>query len=128
MNRILQLRKEVGLNQKDLAKKAKVNQTAVSQWETGRTEPGFEAIANLCSFFDVSFDYLLGRSEVRGRFNMTLEEQEEIAKIQIYEMNQEHFEAYQKLDQHGKDVIDAITRLELKRVKGEKTNAETEIE
>jgi len=127
MNRILQLRKEAGLSQRGLAKEAGVNQTAVSQWETGRTEPAFEAIANLCGFFNVSFDYLLGRSDIRGRFNMTPEEEEVLALSLIYEMNQAHFEAYQKLDQHGKDVVDAITRLELQRIRDEggDTSAET---
>jgi len=127
MNRILQLRKETGLSQKELAKYAKVNQTAVSQWETGKTEPSAESVFELCGIFDVSFDYILGRSDIRGRFNTTDEEKEILALSLIYEMNQEHFEAYQKLDQHGKDVVDAITRLELIRIKeeGDDNNAET---
>ena len=122
MNRILQLRKEARLNQRDLALKAGVNQTAVSQWETGKTEPNFDAMANMCGFFDVSFEYLLGRSDIKGRFNMTEEEKEELAKLQIYELNKAHFDAYLKLDQHGKDVIDTITKLELKRIREERTN------
>lgn len=127
MNRIIELRKQAGLSQKELAQKAGVNQTAVSQWETGKTEPGFEAMAKLCSFFDVSFDYLLGRSDIPGRFNMTEDEQDELIKLYIYELNKAHFEAYQKLDQHGKDVIDAITKIELERMREEAANAETEI-
>jgi len=119
MNRILQLRKEAGLNQKELAQRAGVNQTAVSQWETGKTEPGAEAAFSLCGVFDVSFEYLLGRSDIRGRFNMTEEEQEELAISLIYDMNKSHFEAYQKLDQHGQDVVDAITKLELRRMREE---------
>lgn len=124
MNRIIELRKKAGLSQKELAKKAGVNQTAVSQWETGKTEPSFDAMAKLCSFFDVSFEYLLGRSDIRGRFNMTVEEENEIVKLHIYELNKAHFEAYQKLDQHGKDVIDAITKIELERMWEENDNAE----
>lgn len=125
MNRILELRKEAQLSQKELAQKAGVNQTAVSQWETGKTEPNAEAAFQLCGFFDVSFDYLLGRSDIRGRFNMTKEEQDELAISLIYEMNKAHFETYQKLDQHGKDIIDAITKLELERMREESANAET---
>jgi len=130
MNRILQLRKEAGLSQKKLAEYAGVNQTAVSQWETGKTEPSAISVFELCGIFDVSFDYVLGRSDIRGRFNMTDEEKEILALSLIYEMNQEHFEAYQKLDQHGKDVVDAVTRLELRRIKYERecANAETQAE
>ena len=122
MNRIFELRKAAGLSQKELAKKTGVNQTAVSQWETGRTEPRFEAIANLCTFFNVSFEYLLGQSNKRGRFNMTLKEEDDFAKLLVYEMNQEHYEAYEKLDQHGKDIVDAVTKIELARIRDEGDN------
>ena len=128
MNRILQLRKQAGLSQKELAKKAGVNQTAVSQWETGKTEPGAEAAFCLCGVFDVSFEYLLGRSDIRGRFNMTAEEEQELAISLIYDINKAHFEAYRKLDQHGKDVIDAITKIELRRMREDGIPyAETEV-
>ena len=83
-------------------------------------------MAKLCGFFDVSFDYLLGRSDIPGRFNMTEDEQDELIKLHIYELNKAHFEAYQKLDQHGKDVIDAITKIELERMREEAANAEAE--
>jgi transcriptional regulator with XRE-family HTH domain len=119
MNRILQLRKELKLNQKELADKVGVSQTAVSQWELGKTEPNAETTFDLCGVFDVSFEFLLGRSEIRGRFNLTDEEEQQLALCHIYDMNRAHFEAYQKLDQHGKDVVDAITMLELERVKHE---------
>ena len=70
MNRIMQLRKEAGLSQKELAEKTGVNQTAVSQWETGKTSPGSGATSSLCTLFDVSFEYLLGQSDKRNHFNV----------------------------------------------------------
>ena len=39
MNRIYELRKQNGLSQQKLAEILNVHQTAVSQWEKGRTNP-----------------------------------------------------------------------------------------
>lgn len=60
MNRIRELRKSRGLSQVQLAAQLKVHQTAVSQWETGRTEPDMESARLLADFFQVSIDHLLG--------------------------------------------------------------------
>ena len=68
MNRIAELRKENGLSQQQLAQKLHVHQTAVSQWETERTEPSLTAVFDMCALFDVQADYLLGRNNERSRF------------------------------------------------------------
>lgn len=60
MNRIRQLRKTRGLSQAQVAAELNVHQTAVSQWETGRTDPDIESARALSDFFGVSLDYLLG--------------------------------------------------------------------
>ena len=60
MNRIRELRKNRNLSQMRLAKELHVHQTAVSQWETGRTEPDMESARLLSDFFGVTIDYLLG--------------------------------------------------------------------
>lgn len=52
----------MGYSQEELAKIINVHQTAVSQWEQGRTTPDIETIKKLASLFNVSVDYLLGRS------------------------------------------------------------------
>lgn len=58
-----------------------VHQTAVSQWESGRTTPAFDTIWELCDLFDVDPHYLLGHSEKRGRFRLTTKEEEELGRI-----------------------------------------------
>ncbi len=60
MNRIRDLRKTRGLSQQQLAEALQVHQTAVSQWETGRTEPDTDSARKTAEFFGVSIDYLLG--------------------------------------------------------------------
>lgn len=58
-----ELRKSRSLSQGDLAKALSVHQTAVSQWETGRTMPDIDTITQVAKYFNVSTDYLLGRDD-----------------------------------------------------------------
>lgn len=66
MNNIKLLRVEKGLSQEQLAKEAHVTQTAVSQWELGRTAPDKDVAIILADFFGVSLDFLLGRADDRN--------------------------------------------------------------
>lgn len=59
MNRVNELRKKYGFSQKKLANMINVHQTAISQWETGRTNPDFEVATKLCKIFGVSLEYLM---------------------------------------------------------------------
>lgn len=59
-NRIAMLRKEQGLNQKELGLKLDVGQTTVSAWETGKNEPDMNVLQQLSQLFDVSIGYLIG--------------------------------------------------------------------
>ena len=65
MDRISQLRKEKGLNQTGLAMLLNVSQYTISAIETGRQQPTSELLIVLADFFNVSVDYILGRSEVK---------------------------------------------------------------
>ena len=60
MNRIRELRRDHGLSQQRLADIVHVHQTAVSQWESGRTSPDLDVAARLARFFGVTVDDLLG--------------------------------------------------------------------
>ena len=60
MNRIRDLRKKNGLSQKELGRILHVDQTAVSQWETGKTSPSTETAVQIAQLFDVPVEYLLG--------------------------------------------------------------------
>lgn len=55
-----QLRKQNGLTQAQLARELQVHQTAVSQWECGRTFPDRATIIKLAAFYCVSADTILG--------------------------------------------------------------------
>ena len=62
MNRIKELRKSKKLSQEQLAELVFVGQTAVSQWEKGKSFPSAETQGLLADVFGVSVDYLLGRA------------------------------------------------------------------
>ena len=73
MNRIKQLRNEKNIYQDALAKLLGIEVAGVSKIETGRVPLKDEYIIKLADFFEVSTDYLLGKTDKR---NYDKEEQE----------------------------------------------------
>lgn len=67
MSVINDLRKKSGLSQKEFADLFNVHQTAVSQWETGKTTPDKETLIKIANYFGVSIDYLLGNTEQKEK-------------------------------------------------------------
>lgn len=61
--RLKKLRKENHLSQAEFAKQLNVHQTAVSQWEQGRTMPDMQTLVKISQLFSVSTDYLLGKTD-----------------------------------------------------------------
>lgn len=60
--RIRGLMQKHGLSQVALAEKIDVKQNTVSAWVLGRKEPCIENLWRLANYFDVSIDYLVGRT------------------------------------------------------------------
>ena len=54
------LRKELGISQKVVAEAIGVTLSAYSNYEQGLREPSNQILINLCKFYKVSADYLLG--------------------------------------------------------------------
>lgn len=63
-NRIKDLREDRDLRQSDVAKATAIDQRTLSNYETGKTNPDSCALIKLADFFDVSIDYLVGRSDM----------------------------------------------------------------
>ena len=63
MNRVKQLRKAQGFSQQELANLLGVHQTAVSQWEKGRTTPSFHQAWQLAEVFNTNVEYVMGYEE-----------------------------------------------------------------
>ena len=66
MNRIKKLRNEKNINQDVLAKLLGLEIAGISKLETGRVPLKDEYIVKLAEYFDVSTDYLLGKSDIRN--------------------------------------------------------------
>ena len=60
------LRLENDLTQKELAKKLNMQNTAISKYELGERESDITTLDELAKFFNVSTDYLLGRTDQRN--------------------------------------------------------------
>lgn len=61
--KLLSLRKQKGLTQKDLAEYLGISRQAYANYETGSREPDIATLKQLAEYFDVSLDYLLGKTE-----------------------------------------------------------------
>jgi len=61
--RIAALRKQRKMTQEELADALGISRAALSHYEQGRREPDFETVQKIASFFGVSTDYLLGRTD-----------------------------------------------------------------
>jgi transcriptional regulator with XRE-family HTH domain len=62
MIRIKELREKTGMTQTETAKALSVPKSVYNYWENGKTEAGFENLIKLADYFNVSIDYLLGRT------------------------------------------------------------------
>ncbi len=62
-NKIAELRKSLGISQRQLAKEIGTSQANLSRWEQGRNEPSIMECWRLSDYFDVSIDVLCGRKE-----------------------------------------------------------------
>lgn len=63
---IKRLRLEKGINQEQLAEQLHVTRQAVSNWETGKTQPDIEMLTQIAAYFDVSIEYLIyGKEPVK---------------------------------------------------------------
>lgn len=67
MNRIKELRLEKGINMAQVAKELNIPYTTYVNYEKGDREPNSEMLVLLANYFNVSVDYLIGRSDLRDQ-------------------------------------------------------------
>ncbi len=64
-SRIRELRKEIGKTQQDMADIFSIRVRTYQCYEYGQSYPNVSGLIAIADFFDVSLDYLMGRSDVR---------------------------------------------------------------
>ncbi len=63
-DRLLEQRKLYGYTQRDMAKLLNITQPSYIRYENGTSEPSQENLIKIADLFDVSLDYLLGRTNL----------------------------------------------------------------
>ena len=63
--RLKELRKNKGITQRQLSEETGMSFQSISFYEHGEREPGVKALISLADYFNVSIDYLVGRSDER---------------------------------------------------------------
>lgn len=59
---ITYLREQKGLTQEELASKLGISRSALSHYEKNRREPEFQVLSDIADLFEVSLDFLFGRT------------------------------------------------------------------
>ena len=61
--RLNQLRDKRGVSQAAVSKEIGVSRYTIYSYEKGKTEPTLDGLVTLADYFDVTTDYLLGRTD-----------------------------------------------------------------
>lgn len=64
-SRLKKLRKDKGITQQELANALNRDRSTVGGYESERKEPDFETLCAIAEYFDVSLDYILGRTDIK---------------------------------------------------------------
>lgn len=137
-NRLKELRKAKGLTQIEISKDINFSQSAITAYENGKREPNFEVLQKLATYFNVSTDYLLGKTDALNppvtKTNSTdlldflfHDEPEFLAKIRSIDIKGKINEpgTIFKLTERQKDRIKDIIRLTVKEAEMNGGHAKT---
>jgi transcriptional regulator with XRE-family HTH domain len=136
MYHLRELRTQKGLTQAELSKTLQVSASSIGMYEQGRREPDNETLGKIASYFNVTTDYLLGRTdEPQGTgFQKGLlgdknddspfmqQVREQMANIQVTPYEEALLKAYRAANDYERTIINATLKL------GEFTDIEAEKE
>lgn len=78
LNRVKELANERNMTIAELERKLDFGQGSISKWN--KQSPSSERLQIVADFFDVSTDYLLGRTDKRNYYDLTEKDQKDIQK------------------------------------------------
>lgn len=86
-DRIVSLRNEKNITQSQLAEELNISPSAIGMYEQGRRKPSYELLEEICDYFNVDMDYLMGRSDIKNRYQAGLKYDWEDKKQEKSNMN-----------------------------------------
>ena len=84
MLRLKKLREQERLSQESLALKLNVSQSTISAYETGERTPDLETFIKIADLFNVSLDYLCGKSNTKQSIQSSDLSPEELDHVYVY--------------------------------------------
>lgn len=63
LKRLRDLREDHDLTQKEIAEIISCSQRVYSNYECGQVEPSIETLIRICDYYNISIDYLVGRTD-----------------------------------------------------------------
>ena len=119
--RLKQLRAEKGMTQVQLAQMLDVSKGTVAMWETSKRKPSFEILSKLSDIFDRRMDYILGYSDDASSPQPPEEELDQLGCWVAEDSMHDTIMQYLRLDEYGKQAVDAIIRAEFERCKAQES-------
>lgn len=108
--KIRELRKKAGMTQSQLASRLGISASAVGMYEQGRREPDNETMLKLCSIFDTTSDFLLGKSDKPTKRTLSMEVSDVIDEFTQMLSSQQGlmFDGVPINDEDRRKIVDAI--------------------
>jgi transcriptional regulator with XRE-family HTH domain len=103
--RLKSLREELGLNQSSLAKNLGISASTIGMYEQNRRTPDNEMLTKIAEYFNVSTDYLLGRTDIRNIENKNIKPDEEKDIEELLEKTMKELQEQQGLMLNG-EIVD----------------------
>lgn len=127
-NRLLQLRKEKGLSQEQLAQELGISRQAVSKWERAEASPDTDNLIQLAKIYDVSLDELLLHNP-SDKKEATEESEEQVEyktgiNVESDDGDKVHvgFDGIHVREKHGDDVHITWKGIHVKEAEGHKVD------
>ncbi len=100
-NRIKYLREKHNISQIEFSKKIGVSNAVLSRYESGDRKPDYDILQIIADYFEVSTDYLLGRTDIP---TLTPQEKEE-AEFQAFANDPELNVFYKELPESDEEAV-----------------------
>ena len=104
-DRIANLRKELDINQKELATKVGITEASLSRYENNLREPKSEIIVRLAKALETSTDYLLG---VNDNTKISKEDKLIIENLSVSEKTKKLLEKIYSIEKEDREAIEKM--------------------